>query len=319
MLIDGLIQDYLDYLRFERGSSIRTVSSYKTDLAKFKLWCIDHECVEASFLKREDIVEYINFLNLLDIKKSTVKRNICAIKGMFKYAKSFSILEINPAESIKLPKLAKELPDNLSIETVAKLIDNYDDVQHYKCDKVDKSGKWTSPLIVRDLTILEVLYGCGLRVSELVGLNVENCYLEEGFLIVFGKGEKERITPISGNAYSQMILYLNEARYNLLEKKKNKSSIDNHAIFLNARGGRITRQAIFDIVKAAGINIGIKDLHPHTLRHCFATHMLAGGADLRAIQEMLGHSDISTTQIYTHVDRSHIREEYLSSHPRASL
>ena len=167
------------------------------------------------------------------------------------------------------------------------------------------------PAGLRDRALLEVLYGCGLRVSEAVGLDCDRVLLEVGLLRVIGKGDKERITPIAGAAARALGRYLNEARGTF------PHAAETPAVFLNARGGRLTRQGIHGIVARAGLSIGVKNLHPHTLRHSFATHLLAGGADLRVIQEMLGHADISTTQLYTHLDRTLIHSEYLSAHPRA--
>lgn len=169
------------------------------------------------------------------------------------------------------------------------------------------------PLALRNQAILEVLYGCGLRVSECTGLDLGDAILEEGYLHILGKGNKERIAPISGAALRALRDYLERGRPELVRSYAKSTS----AVFLNARGGRLTRQSVHSLVAEAGRFIGVANLHPHTLRHSFATHMLAGGADLRVIQEILGHSDISTTQIYTHVNRTHIREEYLSAHPRA--
>ena len=168
---------------------------------------------------------------------------------------------------------------------------------------------------LRNRAILEVLYGCGLRVSELTGLDSGGLLLDEGFLRVVGKGSKERVAPIAGAAADALRNYLERGRPELAKPYAKPTS----AVFLNARGGRLTRQSVHAIVARAGLSIGVENLHPHTLRHSFATHLLSGGADLRVIQEMLGHSDISTTQIYTHVDRAHIHDEYISAHPRARL
>ena len=171
----------------------------------------------------------------------------------------------------------------------------------------------SGPLALRNQAILEVLYGCGLRVSECTGLDLGDCILEEGYLRVVGKGGKERISPISGAALEALGAYLERGRPALAKPYAKPTA----AVFLNVRGGRLTRQSVHAIVADAGRLVGVDNLHPHTLRHSFATHMLEGGADLRVIQEILGHSDISTTQVYTHVSRTHIREEYLSAHPRA--
>jgi integrase/recombinase XerD len=165
--------------------------------------------------------------------------------------------------------------------------------------------------------MLEVLYGCGIRVSELTGLDLRDVDLAEGYLRVFGKGRKERVTPISGTAAAALREYLTHGRP-FLRTKRAATRQDPDAVFINVRGGRLTRATVHAMVHTYGGRVGL-DMHPHTLRHSFATHLLEGGADLRALQEMLGHADISTTQVYTHVDRSHLREEYLSTHPRARI
>ena len=172
--------------------------------------------------------------------------------------------------------------------------------------------KESTVLQKRDATIMEVLYGCGLRVSELVGLDVDKVNVDEGYLFIRGKGGKERLVPLSGCALLRLGRYLEEVRSRLLKPYSGATN----AVFLNARGARLSRQSVHSIVAKAGLTIGVKNLHPHTLRHSFATHLIEGGADLRAIQEMLGHSDISTTQMYTHIQMIHVKEEYLAAHPR---
>ena len=204
----------------------------------------------------------------------------------------------NPAASIALPKPEQKLPDVLSIEKICRLLDIMPD---------------STSAALRNKAIMEVLYGCGLRVSELCGLDLQDCAISEGFLMVHGKGGKDRISPISGSAAKVLVDYIENARPELDRRAKQSTS----AVFLNAHGGRLSRQSVHTIVKESGEAIQVKNLHPHTLRHSYATHMLEGGADLRVIQDILGHSDISTTQIYTHVSNSHIKEEYLAAHPRA--
>ncbi|MBP5313873.1 MAG: tyrosine-type recombinase/integrase, partial [Eggerthellaceae bacterium] len=198
-------------------------------------------------------------------------------------------------------------PDVLTIEQVNHMLENLlapkqSDVIEYAC-------------FLRSRAILEVLYGCGLRVSEIVSLDLSDVDFMRGFLRVVGKGSKERWVPISGAAERALKDYLDNGRDELINRKARMTG----AVFLNRRGGRLSRQSVFTLVEETGRSVGIEGLHPHMLRHSFATHMLEGGADLRSIQEMLGHSDISTTQIYTHVSRTHIKEEYLSAHPRAHL
>jgi len=212
------------------------------------------------------------------------------------------LAEIDPTKGLPLPKIPSRLPDAITVEEAERLLS-----QPFP----------EGPAGLRDRAILEVLYGCGLRVSELVGLDVGDVDLDEGFLRVLGKGSKERVVPIGGYAAQAVSAYLTHGRP-FLRSRRSAVQKDRSALFVNQRGGRLTRQAVFGIVKRYGQRAGV-DIHPHTLRHSFATHMLQGGADLRSLQEMLGHADISTTQIYTHVDRSHLIEEYLSTHPRARM
>jgi integrase/recombinase XerD len=229
---------------------------------------------------------------------SSIERKLSAVKGLHRFALREGYATTDPAQAIPLPKKPARLPDVLSIDQITRLLDSID---------------ISTPTGKRDATMLEVLYGCGLRVSELVGLDLNNVLLEEGFLRVFGKGGKERMVPVSGIAFEKLVDYLNNVRPELVSMKAPATP----ALFLNARGTRLSRQSVHKIVAAAGLNIGVKNLHPHTLRHSFATHLLEGGADLRSIQDMLGHADIATTQIYTHVQMTHLREEYLAAHPRA--
>ena len=229
---------------------------------------------------------------------STVDRHVSVLKGFHRFLVREGYARRNPADTIQLPKAPDRLPDVLSVAQV---------------DAMLSRPLGSGPLALRNQAILEVLYGCGLRVSECTGLDLGDAILEEGYLHILGKGNKERIAPISGAALRALRDYLERGRPELVRSYAKSTS----AVFLNARGGRLTRQSVHSLVAEAGRFIGVANLHPHTLRHSFATHMLAGGADLRVIQEILGHSDISTTQIYTHVNRTHIREEYLSAHPRA--
>ncbi|MBQ3300575.1 MAG: site-specific tyrosine recombinase XerD [Eggerthellaceae bacterium] len=292
------IDEYVSYLRIERGASPRTVEAYAADLADYYSFLEEQGKLDIEKIGRETVVAYESDLLERGYAVSSIDRHISVLKGFHRFCVRDGYAKNNPAATVRLPQPPAKLPDVLSIEQVNALLDSVD---------------VTDALSMRDRAILEVLYGCGLRVSECSGLDVADCVLEEGYLRIFGKGGKERIAPISGCAMRALVDYLEEGRSQLLKSYAKPTS----AVFLNARGGRLTRQSIHKLVAKAGLVIGVKDLHPHTLRHSFATHMLAGGADLRAIQEILGHSDISTTQIYTHVNRAHIREEYISAHPRA--
>lgn len=300
MQLDGAIHEYLAHLRIERGASPLTVDAYAADLADYASFLEDAGVTDVNRIDRDALFAYEADLVERGYAISSIDRHVSAVKGFHKFCLREEITSDNPASAMHLQPKPAQLPDVLSIEQTSALLEQFvgDD-----------------PRTLRDRAILEVLYGCGLRVSECRGLNIADCAFDEGYLRVVGKGDKERITPISGYALKALVEYLNHGRPELVKPYATPTS----AVFLNARGGRLTRQSIHKIVASAGRGIGVEDLHPHTLRHSFATHLLAGGAELRVIQEMLGHSDISTTQIYTHVNRAHIQEEYLSAHPRARL
>lgn len=293
-----LAKEYLSYLRVERGSSPLTIEAYERDLADYITFCEDRGIANVEQATREDIVDFENALFERGLAPSTVDRRISVLKGFYRFLVREAYITSSPTALIKLPKTPEKLPDVLTIDQVTRML---------------SEAVEPTPAAKRDRAILEILYGCGLRVSECVGLNLANLALEEGYFRVIGKGNKERFVPISGAALRALVTYLNEARPELV-----RANVKNEgAVFLNARGGRLSRQSIHAIVAKAGLLINVKNLHPHTLRHSFATHLLEGGADLRVIQELLGHADISTTQIYTHVNRAHVREEYQRAHPRA--
>lgn len=294
--------EYLDYLRVERGSSKHTVEAYGRDLAGWVSWLANERgVVDPEGVCRADVESYAAHLHEKGRAASSVERAVSAIKGFHKFLYTDGLAPGLPTADVRLPKKPERLPHAISVAQAFELLD-----QPFPA----------TPQGNRDHTMLEVLYGCGLRVSELCGLDTTECYLDEGFLRIFGKGSKERLVPIVGSALRCLSEYLALVRP-ALQGSAVKAGDNGRAVFLNARGGRISRQSVHHVVERAGVAVGIAGLHPHTLRHAFATHMLAGGADLRALQEILGHSDISTTQIYTHVDREHLREEYVLAHPRA--
>ncbi len=296
--MEDLFREYLDYLRIERGSSPLTVSSYATDLRDYAAFLEGRGVARVDAIGRADVVAYEAFLVERGYAASTVERRISTLKGLHRFLVREGLAARNPVDTLQLPKAPDRLPDVLSVEQAAEMLSQPPE---------------PDPRSLRDRAILEMLYGCGLRASECTGLDLGDAVLDEGYLRIVGKGDKERIVPIGGAALRAFCAYLERGRPELVRPYARPTA----ATFLNARGGRLTRQSVHAIVAEAGRTIGIDDLHPHTLRHSFATHMLEGGADLRVIQEILGHSDISTTQVYTHVDRSHIRAEYLSAHPRA--
>jgi len=290
-------EEYLGYLAIERGSSPNTVEAYGRDLERYVTWLAQAGTTDPEAVTYDQVTAFVDALRELGMAPSSVERAVSAIKGFHRFMVSEQICTSHPTAALPLPKKPDRLPDVISHEQAFALLD-----QPFPQTAAG----------MRDHTILEVLYGCGLRVSEVCGLDLGNVLLEDEVLRVTGKGSKTRIVPIMGTAGEALRSYLDVARPNLASVRASTA-----AVFLNQRGGRITRQSVHAIVEKYGRVVGIEGLHPHTLRHSFATHMLEGGADLRVIQEILGHSDISTTQLYTHVDRTHLRMEYLSAHPRA--
>lgn len=300
-MYESLIDDFLGYLAVERGASKHTIDAYRSDLRAYVAH-LEERSTSPVDATRDDVTSFIAALQTRGMAPSTVERKVAAVKSFHSFLVREGRTEGHPTLDLPLPKAPQRLPDVLSVDDVTRLLS-----QPFPPD----------PAGHRDRAILEVLYGCGLRVSELVGLDVRDLDLDGGYVRVFGKGGKERLVPISGAAEDATRAYLAHGRP-YLRSRRTATRQDPDALFLSARGARLSRQSVFGIVKAAGKAAGV-ELHPHTLRHSYATHLLQGGADLRSLQELLGHADISTTQIYTHVDRTHVREQYVTSHPRARL
>ena len=291
------LKDYLNYVAVERGCSRNTVLAYGRDLRGYLAGLAGAGVTLPDQVTRERIEAHVAHLRESGLAVASVERAVSAIKGFHRFMVAERITTAHPAANLPLPKKPARLPDVISREQAAALLD-----QPFP----------QTPTGQRDHAILEVLYGCGLRVSELTGLDLRQVLFDEQVLRVVGKGDKERIVPIVGTAARALDDYLEHWRPGLVSAR-----VSNSAVFLNGRGRRLSRQSVHTLVARAGAVVGIEGLHPHTLRHSFATHMLEGGADLRVVQELLGHADISTTQLYTHLDRSHIREVYLEAHPRA--
>lgn len=296
-----ILDDFLSYLSVERGASPHTISAYGGDLRAY-LKHLAGRSVDPLLATRDDVTDFMVLLQEQQLAPSTVERKVAAVKSFYAFLVREGLTENHPTIDVALPKVPARLPQVISIDDAERLLS-----QPFPA----------GPAGYRDRAVLEVLYGSGLRVSELTGLDLLSLDLAGGFIRVMGKGGKERLVPIAGAAKTAMDDYLARGRP-YLRAKKSSAKQDPSAVFLNVRGGRLTRQAVFGMVRIYGQRAGLQ-LHPHTLRHSFATHMLQGGAELRALQEMLGHADISTTQVYTHVDRAHVREEYLTTHPRARI
>ncbi len=306
------LDDYLGYLAVERGSSPNTVESYSRDLRRYLADLADHGITHPDDVSREAVEAHLGALDELGLAPASIERAVSACKGFHRFMVTEQLTENHPTSTLTLPKKPDRLPDVISREQAFALLDER--MFEWHGEGESRRARVQEATLRRDQAILETLYGCGLRVSELCGLDLRDVSLDDELVRVFGKGSKERLVPILGTAARAMGRYLEEARPQLVSGRA-----PSPAVFLNARGGRMTRQAVHALVKRYGSYAGIDDLHPHTLRHSFATHLLEGGADLRIVQELLGHASISTTQLYTHVDRTHIRMVYLEAHPRAHV
>jgi integrase/recombinase XerD len=287
---------FADYLAFDRGLADRTVAAYRRDMDRFVRFLRDAGRAAPGDVTPADLREYVYALHTDGMAPTSIRRAQSALRTYFSFLLTEGTLQDDPTERMESPRVGRTLPDTLSREEVFRLLESPDS---------------TRPLYWRDRAILEVLYGSGLRVSELTGLGLSDVDPAEGVLLVFGKGSKERLVPLGGAATRALDRYLREVRPGL-EKGAGK-----RRVFLNARGTPLSRTAVWTLVKRAAERAGVsKAVSPHTLRHSFATHLLEGGADLAAVQELLGHADISTTQIYTHVDREYLREVHRTFHPR---
>ena len=291
------IKGFKSYLQIERSLSDNSVQAYIRDVKKFANYAILIELSELN-VTRIDISNFLAQINQEDISSRSQARIISGIKAFYKYLIMEDYLKINPTELIESPKIGLKLPDTLSLIEIDKLI--------AAVDLSNKQGE-------RNRAILETLYSCGLRVSELVNLQLSNIHFKEGYLKVTGKGDKERLAPIGGRAIKYLTIYINEVRNHQEIKKGNEDFV-----FLNNRGAKLTRVMIFIIIQKLTEKIGLKKkISPHTFRHSFATHLIEGGADLRAVQEMLGHESITTTEIYTHLDNEYLRSNIIQFHPRS--
>ena len=291
------IKGFKSYLQIERSLSDNSVQAYIRDINKFANYAIPLDISELK-VTRENISDFLSEINKESISARSQARIISGIKAFYKYLIMEDYLKVNPTELIESPRIGLKLPDTLSLIEIDKLI--------AAVDLSNKQGE-------RNRAILETLYSCGLRVSELTSLQLSNIHFKEGYLKVIGKGDKERLAPIGGRAIKYLTIYINEVR-NHQEIKKGHEDF----VFLNNRGAKLSRVMIFLIIQKLTEAIGLKKkISPHTFRHSFATHLIEGGADLRAVQEMLGHESIATTEIYTHLDKEYLRSNIIQFHPRS--
>ncbi|MCK5840320.1 MAG: site-specific tyrosine recombinase XerD [Bacteroidales bacterium] len=292
------IKGYKSFLQLEKSLSQNSVEAYLNDLSKLIQFLeIKAPNTGPKDLNLSHLKDFVQWVNEIGLSARSQARIISGIKGFYKYLLIENIITKDPTAMLESPRIGRKLPDTLSVEEIDSIINEID---------------MSKPEGPRNKAILETLYSCGLRVSELIDLKISNLYFESEFVKVTGKGNKERLVPIGSVAVKFIRQYIEHIR-NHLEIKKDCSDI----IFLNRRGGKLSRVMIFLIIKDLAEKSGIrKKISPHTFRHSFATHLVEGGADLRAVQEMLGHESITTTEIYTHLDREYLRETILSYHPR---
>lgn len=291
------IEDYVRFLRLEKSLADNSISAYLRDMRVLRTFAEDRLGREPETLSADDISLFLEYIQEQNYNHRSQARILSGVKGFFKYLMVEEVIDIDPTELINGPKMTRKLPEFLTIDEIDSMIATFD------LSKAEGQ---------RNKAILETLYSCGLRVTELVNLRLTDLHFDEGFVKVLGKGDKERLVPIGQKAIKEIKMYMPD-RHSLPKIDKSSENI----VFLNRRGKKLTREMIFTIVKNAARDAGIKKtISPHTLRHSFATHLVEGGADIRVVQEMLGHESIVTTEIYTHLDREYLKDTINRFHPR---
>lgn len=295
---DTLIKSFNTFLKVDKSLSPNTIDAYLHDLKLFTDFLEQHQLtLSPSEIKITHVRTFLDYLSELEISATSQARIVSGLKAFYKFMQIENLMDDNPLELIETPKIGRKLPEVLSIEEI---------------DKMQNSLDLSIPENFRNKVIIETLYSCGLRVSELINLRLSDLHFDENYISVIGKGDKQRLIPIGNRAKKLISLYINNQRGSLPIQKGSEN-----IVFLNRRGKKLTRQMIFIMLKKTAEQAGItKQLSPHTLRHSFATHLLEGGADLRSIQTMLGHKSITTTEIYTHIDRQYLEETLYNYHPR---
>jgi integrase/recombinase XerD len=298
---EGLVLDFLSYLELERGLSRNTLTAYRTDLLQYGEF-LSARNADALAARPADIADFLAELATGNgrppCSASTIHRKAACLRSFYKHLRREELIDDDPTAALSAPRRTKKLPHVL----------NYSEVQQLLA-----APRGDAPTVPRDRALLEVMYACGLRASETIGLELSDIDLRQGFLRARGKGSKERVVPLGRQAIAAISRYLRSARPKLVGERAEPK------LFVNFRGGPLTRQGLYKIVQRHARAAGLSErMSPHTLRHSFATHLLAGGCDLRAVQEMLGHADISTTQVYTHLSGEQLKEVYFRAHPRAA-
>jgi integrase/recombinase XerD len=295
--MEDAIDEYLDHLSVERGLSQSTVASYRGDLAAYAGFLSSRGIESPGGVRSKDVDAFTAWRRDRGVSPRSIARNLSCLRGFHRYLVMAGHLKADPTLEVSGPKFQRKLPDVLAVHEIEAIL---------------KAVDTSTPLGIRDRAMLEIAYGAGLRVSELIGLTLSSLFFEEGYLRCMGKGSKERVVPVGREAVDWTTRYRRDIRPELAARAPATD-----VVFLNARGRPLSRMGFWKILQKHVARAGVRDhVKPHTLRHSFATHMLEGGADLRVVQEMLGHSDISTTQIYTNVDREYLKEIHRTFHPR---
>ena len=293
------IHGFTSYLKLEKSLSSNSIEAYKHDMEKLVQFLeYKKHNLSSAQIELVHLQEFLKWVNELGMTATSQSRIISGIRAFYKYLLVENLINTDPTELLETPKTVRKLPDTLGVEEINKIIDT-----------IDLSGKQGQ----RNKAMLETLYSSGLRVTELINLKISNLFFDIGFIKIIGKGDKQRLVPIGSIAMKYIDIYRNEIRQHIHIKKEAEDFL-----FLNNRGNKLTRVMVFYIIKKSATNAGIrKKISPHTFRHSFASHLVEGGADLRAVQEMLGHESITTTEIYTHLDREYLRKNILEYHPRS--
>ena len=292
---DSLIKSFSTYLRIERSLSTNTIESYSNDLNKLSDF-LTPKSISATKVRLNDLKDFITSISEI-LSETSQSRIISAIKSFYKFLLIENLIQIDPSENLVSPKIGRKLPNVLTIEEINLIINSVE----------------SNNVGIRNRAIIEIIYGCGLRVSELTNLLLSNLFLKQGYIKIIGKGNKERLSPIGSLAIDSLNDFLTNVRPTL----KINDKFSDH-VFINNRGTSLSRSMIFKMIKKYTLKANIdKDISPHSLRHSFATHLVEGGANLRAVQEILGHSSITTTEIYTHLDSDYLRSNLVEYHPRA--
>lgn len=296
------LQSFRDYLLLERSMSSNTIEAYLNDVGKFVQWLdLEDRKLSPLSVKADDLTQFILWANQLGLEATTQARLISGLRAFYKYLLVEDLLDDDPTELLESPRMRRKMPEVLSVYEIQAMLQSV--------DLSDPQGQ-------RNRAMLEILYACGLRVSELVNLKLTQLFLDAGFLKVIGKNNKERLVPIGGEAVKYLRIYLENVRNLQTNLKKEAENV----VFLNRRGGKLSRVMVFLLVKEFAAKAGVqKTISPHTFRHSFATHLVEGGADLKAVQDMLGHESITTTEIYTHLDTEYLKETIYLYHPRLKM